>query len=205
MHGAATKVFPSRQTKIKYIPSTQVYAAGELEGQEGAYLVAWLKATDLEKAGVNELACLSDPAQWLTDFHKNSGVVSEDENEDDKLLMATGGYNAADLQRSYPEVIEGVGESLSGVDESLSGDIKSLKRLIYGAHAQVGALTARLDKQDARLEGVVETKTASTALYRSFRPSKKRSTTGALHPIHKVRKCDSILPRRQYESALGPI
>ena len=94
-------------------------------------------------------------------------MVSEDENEDDKLLMATGGYNAADLQRSYPEVIEGVGESLSGVDESLSGDIKSLKRLIYGAHAQVGALTMRLDKQDARLEGVVETKTASTALYRS--------------------------------------
>ena len=33
-------------------------------------MVAWLKATDLEKAGVNELACLTDPVQWRTDFHE---------------------------------------------------------------------------------------------------------------------------------------
>ena len=85
------------------------------------------------------------------------------------MLGTTGGQNAADLQRSYSEVTEGVGESLSG-------EIKSLKRLVYGTQAQVGALSARLDKRNARLEGIVKTKTASTTAQED---PKKRMLSGA--------------------------
>ena len=70
MRSAATNAFPGRQTKIKLVPFSKVYAVGELVGKEGEYLAAWMKATDLEKAGVNELADLTDPAKWLTTFHE---------------------------------------------------------------------------------------------------------------------------------------
>ena len=70
IHGETTKAFPARKTKIKLIPFSAVYAVGELEGKEGEYWGAWLKATDLEKAGVNELGCLTEPGKWLTDFHE---------------------------------------------------------------------------------------------------------------------------------------
>ena len=81
----------------------------------------------------------------------------------------TGGQNAADLQRSYSDVTE-------GVSKSLSGNIKSLKRLVYGVQAQIGTLSARLDKQDARLEGVAKTKAAPTTAHED---PKKRMLSGA--------------------------
>ena len=63
MHGAATKAFPARQTKIKLVAFSTVYAVDQLEGNEGDYLAAWMKASDLEKAGVNELADFTEPGK----------------------------------------------------------------------------------------------------------------------------------------------
>ena len=76
MHGVATKALPARQTNIELVAFSTVYAAGQLEGKEGEYLAAWMKAADLEKAGVNELADLTEPGKWYTDFHELEDMLS---------------------------------------------------------------------------------------------------------------------------------
>ena len=70
MHGAATKAFPARNTKIKLVAFSTVCAVDQLEGKEGEYLTAWTKATDLEKAGIKELADVTEPGKWPTDLHE---------------------------------------------------------------------------------------------------------------------------------------
>ena len=70
MHGTGTKVFHTRNTKIKLVAFASVYAVGTLEGKETDHLSDWMKAVDLDKAGVPELGDVTEPGQWLTEFEE---------------------------------------------------------------------------------------------------------------------------------------
>ena len=70
MHGTGTKSFHLRNTKIKTVAFSEVYAVGELVGNETSSLTGWLKAADLDKAGLSEFGDLPDPGGWLSKFRE---------------------------------------------------------------------------------------------------------------------------------------
>ena len=109
-------------------------------------------------------------ASALASAPKRPEVKSEDDNEDGTLLGTYDGPNATGLQRTYSEVTE-------SVNESISDGINNLMRIMYGIQTQVGTLCTRVDKQDARFEGLAKSKTASSTAQQE--DTKKRVLSGA--------------------------
>ena len=69
VHGTASNAF-SRATKIVLVPFSSVFAMGNLKGKETEYSFDWMIETDLDRAGVQELADVPQPGNFFTEFHE---------------------------------------------------------------------------------------------------------------------------------------
>ena len=77
-----------------------------------------------------------------------SEIASEDECDEDVKWLDSSGTG---IQRNYSAVTK-------SAERTRSSKIMSIKRLIYGVQASVGAFSACIDKQDARFEGIAKAK-----------------------------------------------